>query len=86
MSEFKRITNDKIDLIESEYPKNMWVKMGAKAQLASCEADQKEERRALGEWLDEKAGIIFDQQADDSIFEASLEALKRGELPEGMVK
>lgn len=46
-----QITNDKIDLIESEYPQNMWVKMGTKAQLAhdkeTVDALIKEERRAM---------------------------------------
>jgi hypothetical protein len=86
MSEFKRITQKTLDNIEWEsatldmsfmddYPKEVEALLDA--QLAQDKADQKEERRALGELLNK----IYDYELE---FRAAVEALKRGELPEGI--
>jgi hypothetical protein len=61
----------------------------ADAQLDQCKADQEEERRALGEWVDDEVAKVSrwgNLLAYKSVILDKLrEALKRGELPEGMV-
>jgi hypothetical protein len=68
----------------------------ADAQLVQDKADRDKERRALGEWLEEHTTIWEQFGLDGSdlmVFSLSpqyannaIQALKRGELPEGMVK
>lgn len=36
------------------------------------------ERQAIGEWLENHAGVTFDQQADSSKFDEAIENLKQG--------
>jgi hypothetical protein len=65
-----------------------------------CKADQKEERQTLGKWIaqlnKEYEALSWDELSPQEFFDAmskiqkrfaaGIEALKRGELPEGMVK
>jgi hypothetical protein len=58
-----------------------YVRAGADAQLASCEKEQEQERRAIGELLSNLWSCVEDDKMTEAI-----EALKQGTLPEGMVK
>jgi hypothetical protein len=88
MSEFKQITDEEIydaacNAIElnpyetlSAYEFSICYAAAA-ARLAQCKADQKEERRALGELLNERYSGFPG-------LDAIIEALKQGTLPEGI--
>jgi hypothetical protein len=83
MSEFKRITDEEIKLLHDEERGLLESERRvADAQLDQCKADQKEERRALGEWLERT--LIFLSSSNSPTGQKAVEALKRGELPEGI--
>jgi hypothetical protein len=89
MSEFKRIeSNPYAKVAKNQYGGAVCSAFyeGAEAQLTQCKADQKEERRALGELLEKDMmryrfveGYSALRKLDEHI-----EALKQGTLPEGI--
>jgi hypothetical protein len=80
MSEFKRKIPPKPHCIHQE--DCPVVIEAVNAQLAQDKADRDKERRAIGEWLERT--LIFLSSSNSPTGQKAVEALKRGELPEGI--
>jgi len=74
-------------IFEEEHGRLIYLLVGQKiadAQLTQDKEDQKEERRALGEWIERT--LIFLSSSNSPTGQKAVEALKQGTLPEGVVK